>query len=100
MPRVLMAHSAGTSVETARMESGLFEAYRAIAMSLENVAALDQPEVTEANTEILANLFEVYLKKTKRAYSVLRESSPWALPAPNACTRASSGRRAAPSPRC
>ena len=68
MPRVLMAHSAGTSVETARMESGLFEAYRAIAMSLENVAALDQPEVTEANTEILANLFEVYLKKTKRAY--------------------------------
>ena len=70
-----MAHSAGTSVETARMESGLFEAYRAIAMSLENVAALDQPEVTEANTEILANLFEVYLKKTKRAYSVLRESS-------------------------
>ena len=75
MPRVLMAHSAGTSVETARMESGLFEAYRAIAMSLENVAALDQPEVTEANTEILANLFEVYLKKTKRAYSVLRESS-------------------------
>ena len=75
MPRVLMAHSAGTSVETARMESGLFDAYRAIAMSLENVAALDQPEVTEANTEILANLFEVYLKKTKRAYSVLRESS-------------------------
>ena len=70
-----MAHSAATSVETARMEGGLFDAYKVIATSLENVAAMDQPPVFETNTRILANLFEVYTFKTERAYQMLQEHS-------------------------
>ena len=72
---VRMAHSAATSAETARMEGGLFDAYKAIATSLENVAAMNQPPVFETNTRILANLFEVYTFKTERAYQMLQEHS-------------------------
>lgn len=72
---VRMAHSAATSAETARMEGGLFDAYKAIATSLENVAAMNQPPVFETNTRILANLFEVYTFKTERAFQMLQEHS-------------------------